>query len=129
MGDIPYFLRILGHFVHFFTKPYPFNASKGCKSSRFNMNLIRSDRFQTKMFMNSWIIVHFGHVSAINGGGLYCQAPDRFDGRLPPKPNRDPIRRSKKSYIRNIQMKNPSCRKISVFSFKEIERSLLLEDF
>ena len=36
---------------------------------------------------------------------------------------------SKKLKYEIFQSKNPSCRKISVFSFKGIERSSLLEDF
>ena len=51
------------------------------------MNLSRSDRFQTKMFMNGWVTVHFGHISAINWGRealMSGTSLDRLDGRLPP---------------------------------------------
>ena len=51
------------------------------------MNLIRSDRFLTKMLMNGWITVHFGHVSAINWGRgalISGTSLDPLDGRLPP---------------------------------------------
>ena len=90
MGDIPYFFRILGDFVHFLTTHDPVNASKGRKSLRLgglNMNLIRSDRFLTKMLMNGWITVHFGHVSAINWGrgALFSGTSlDGYEGSLPP---------------------------------------------
>ena len=97
-----------------------------------NMNLIRSDRFLTKMLMNGWITVHFGHVSAINWGrGALISGTSLYplDGRLPPNLTAILSSVQKKSNMKYKSKKNPSCRKISVFSFKKSKEVYFLKIF